>query len=346
MRRKTSRFVVRGTILLLALLLSVLPSQAQQQGPQEQPKTRLTLERTLIERGGLLLPPGTLEIEPAVEYSFFSTRRIDVSGFSVLPTLIIGVLETEKVQRDLLDASITLRLGVFRDIQIEVRVPYRFAWDRVSTETTETKNSDDDIGDIEVALQYQPIKERGWIPDVILGVRGKTVTGKDPFGLGAGEIPTGTGLYSITGTVTAVKSSDPAVIFGGLNFTYNLDRDVVVTRGDAFETEINPGHSIGYNIGVAIAISIDLSINLRFQQSFTSSTKTKVPGARASSVPGSTLNVAIASFGATWAISQNTSADVSVGIGLTDDSPDVTVRFAIPVRFSDLFGDFTDIFKS
>ncbi len=183
-------------IVLNLLLMLASPSNAASQ-QDEPPKTQLSLERTLIERGGLLLPPGTMEIEPSVEYQHFSTRRISVSGFSILPTFIIGVLNTEKVQRDILDASLTIRIGLFRDVQVEVRVPYRFAWDRISTVNTsdpDIKSSDDVIGDIEVALSVQPIKEKGWVPDIILGVRGKTITGKDPFALQANEIPTGTGL--------------------------------------------------------------------------------------------------------------------------------------------------------
>ncbi len=342
---KIKHFGLVGTIGFIVLLVMASPSRAAQ-SQDEPPKTQLSLERTLIERGGLLLPPGTAEIEPAIEYQHFSTRRIDVSGFSILPTLIIGVLETEKVQRDILDASLTARVGVFRDIQVEIRVPYRFAWDRTSQTASETKSRDDDIGDIEAALSVQPIKERGWIPDVILGVRGKSTTGKDPFGLDTeNDIPTGTGLWSVTGTITMVKSSDPAVIFGGLSYTHNFDRSVKLRVGDTTDTDIEPGHTIGYNIGVALAISIDLSINMRLQQSFTSKSETRTAGGNFTSVSGSTLNVAVASFGITWAISQNTSADVSFGIGLTEDSPDVTVRFAIPVRFSNLFADMSDIFK-
>lgn len=345
MRLNIERFGLVGIIIFVLLLVTALPTYAQQDGKSEPPRTQLTLERTLIERGGLLLPPGTMEVEPAFEYQFFSTRRIDVSGFSILPTLIIGVLETEKVQRDILDASLTTRLGLIRDIQFEVRIPYRFAFDRISTETTETKTNDNHIGDIEMALSYQPVKERGWIPDVILGIRGKTITGQDPFSLKSGDIPTGTGLYSLTGTLTAVKSSDPAVIFGGLSVTHNFGRKVLLALGDASRTEIDPGFTIGYNVGFALAVSIDLSFSMRLQQSFTSKTETRVSGGNKNAVPGSTLNVAIATFGITWAITQTMSADISVGIGLTEDSPDVTVRLAFPVRFSNVFAGFSNLFE-
>ena len=110
--------VVPGLVAILLLL----PASGRAQQPQEEaPSTRLTLERALIEQGGLLLRPGQLDVEPSVEYTFFSTRRIDVSGFSILPTLIIGVLQTEEVERNLLDTALTMRLGLFRDLQIDAR---------------------------------------------------------------------------------------------------------------------------------------------------------------------------------------------------------------------------------
>ena len=270
---------------------------AKPEPPSEEPPP-VSLELALIERGGLLLPPGRLEIVPAFDYFFIDTRRISVSGFSILPTLIIGVLETEKVQRNIIEPSLTARLGVFRDFQAEVRVPFRYIEDTRSTETMETSTSDAGIGDVEAAIFYQPLRERGWVPDVIVGVRGKSITGQDPFGGSATDLPLGTGFYSITGTITAVKSADPAVIFASIIYTHNLDRTVRLLGSHEFETEINPGNSIGYNLGVALALSIDLAISFRFEQRFVSSTETHSlqPGVINGEVPGSTLNVATAAL--------------------------------------------------
>ncbi len=307
---------------------------AKAEPPSEEPPP-VSLELALIERGGLLLPPGRLEIVPAFDYFFIDTRRISVSGFSILPTLIIGVLETEKVQRNIIEPSLTARLGVIRDFQVEVRVPFRYIEDTRSTETMETSTSDAGIGDVEAAVFYQPLRERGWVPDVIVGVRGKSITGDDPFGGSATDLPLGTGFYSITGSITAVKSADPAVIFASIIYTHNLDRTVRLLGSHEFETEINPGNSIGYNLGVALALSIDLALNFRFEQRFVSSTETRSlqPGVINGEVPGSTLNVATAYAGVTWAIARNVSMDLSVGVGLTEDTPDVSVHIAFPIRF-------------
>ncbi len=318
-------------------LEKVTAGQAPEQvapGQVEKPP-QVSLERALIERGGLLLRPGQMEIVPAVDYNFFDTRRINVSGFSILPTLIIGVLETEKVQRNIVDPSLTLRLGVAKDFQAEVRAPYRFTFDRVSTETTETTDSVNGIGDVEGAVFYQPVREWGWIPDVIVGVRGKSRTGEDPFGGTPAELPLGTGFYSVTGSITAVKSSDPAVIFATVEYTHNFDRTVRLLGTDPFKTEVDPGDSIGYNVGVALALNPELAINFRLEQRFVSETEISPPrpGTTSTDVPGSTFNVATAFAGITWALGRRVSMDFSVGVGLTEDSPDLTVRLAFPIRF-------------
>jgi hypothetical protein len=294
-----------------------------------------SIELALIELGGLLLRPGQLEITPAVEYFFFDTRRINVSGFSILPTLIIGILETEKVQRNIVTPSLTGRLGVFKDFQAEVRIPFTYIDQTRSTETLETSNSNFGLGDIEGALYYQPIRERGWVPDVITSVRGKFITGEDPFNGSPNDLPTGTGFYSVSGTITAVKSADPAVLFASIIYTYNFDRTTKLLATDTFESTISPGDSIGYNLGVALALSFDVSLTFRFEQRFISSTSisSMQPGVINGTVPGSKLNVATLYGGLTWAIARNVSMDLSVGAGLTEDSPDVSVYVAFPIRF-------------
>ena len=309
------------------------PAKPEEQAPEEQP---VSIELALIELGGLLLQPGQLEITPAVEYFFFDTRRINVSGFSILPTLIIGVLETEKVQRNIVTPSLTGRLGVFRDFQAEVRIPFTYIDDTRSTETMETSNSNSGLGDIEGAIYYQPIRERGWVPDVILSVRGKGITGEDPFGGDGTQLPTGTGFYSVSGTITAVKSADPAVLFASFIYTHNFDRTVKLLGTHEFESTINPGETIGYNLGIAIALSIDVALSFRFEQRFVSTTSisSQQVGVINGDVPGSKLNVANAYAGITWALARNVSMDLSVGVGLTEDSPDVSIYLAFPIRFS------------
>jgi outer membrane putative beta-barrel porin/alpha-amylase len=330
---KTARAWAGGLAWLVLALTSPLAAQEPQAEP---PPPRITLERALIEQGGLLLRPGQFEIEPSVEYTFFSTRRISVSGFSILPTLIIGVLETEKAERSVLDTVLTARLGVFRNVQAEVRVPYRFTWDRLTTETAERTESNSGIGDVEAALLFQALRERGAIPDLIIGVRGKTRTGDDPFGGDPNDPPVSTGFHSVTGMMTAVKAVDPAALFASVLYTHHFGRTVRLVATDPFKTEIDPGDSFGYNLGLALALAPELAMSFRFEQRFVFETETRSPatGGRRTEVRGSTLNVGTAFVGVNWALTRNVSVDMSVGVGVTEDAPDVSLRLAVPIRFN------------
>ncbi|MDX1579477.1 MAG: hypothetical protein R3266_13405, partial [Gemmatimonadota bacterium] len=251
-------------------------------GDAERPAdpVRIVLSQTLISEGGLLLPPGVLEVEPSMDYAFFDTRRINVSGFSILPTLIVGVLETEKVQTNFLDALATLRLGLPWRTQAEVRIPYRYVHQRTSTEVMDDTESDVGFGDLELGLSYQPVRERGWVPDVILGVRGRLRTGDDIFDErpGSNPLPLGGGFNSVQGSVTAVKSFDPGVLFAGLRFEHVFDRDVKLFSTDPAETEIDPGYLIGYNLGLALSISPELAFSFRADQRFVTKTYFDGPG--------------------------------------------------------------------
>ena len=51
-------------------------------------------------------------------------------------------------------------------------------------------------------------------------------------------------------------------------------------------------------------------------------------------VPGSSLTTATFTFGVSYVMRKNLSMDFSVGVGLTEDSPDFQVNLSIPIRFS------------
>jgi hypothetical protein len=145
-----------------------------------------------------------------------------------------------------------------------------------------------------------------------------------------------TGFFAVVGTLTAVKSLDPAALFASVLYTHNFGRTVRLLRGDPFKTEIEPGDSIGYNLGLALAITPELAASLRFEHRFIQSTRTHqlVEGGRRGDVPGSALNVGVAYAGVNWSPVRNVGLDFSVGIGATTDAPDLAIRFAVPIRFN------------
>ena len=119
-----------------------------------------------------------------------------------------------------------------------------------------------------------------------------------------------------------VKSSDPAIVFGGLNYTWNMEDDIT-NYG-----KINPGNTIGYSLGMTFALNYQVALNLGVDQSVTE--KMKIDD---TPVNGSFTNVASFKYGFVWSVNKNFSCDVSATHGLTEDSPDMVLEVRFPYTF-------------
>lgn len=279
-----------------------------------------SIERTMVQKGGMLLPKGTRQIEPSITIAHFSSNRINIEGFSILPVLVIGEISTETVKRDIIISNLSLKYGISNNLQGEVSIPYRYEYDRVTDNLgAESVRDHSGLGDISFALSRQLAFEKGIIPDLIGSISIKARNGGSPYNR---DIGIGTGHFGIRGGLVAVKSSDPAVVFGGINYTWNVKRDI-----NNFG-KVDPGDTIGYTVGAAIALSYQTAINFNFEHSIT--TKMVKDG---SPVTGSFLNAASFKTGFTWAIDEKSTIDVSASMGLTTDSPDFTFAIRLPITF-------------
>jgi hypothetical protein len=289
---------------------------------EEERLARAALERTLIQRGGLLLPQWTLEAEPSFSYFHSSTDTISIDAFTILPFLAIGQIVSERVHRDTFVPALTLRLGLPWDFQIETRVPYLYQSEQtIRADNEERTREGHALGDVEVAISKQLLRARGIVPDLLGSIRWKSTTGNGPFDVRSDELPTGTGFHGLQGSLTAVKSLDPLAFFGGVAYTANLPADTPAGR-------IDPGDTWGFNLGLALALNLETSISLALEERFTNKTTQSGVG-----LPGTELNVGIFRVGASYVLAPGMSLDVGVGIGLTRDAPDLQLTVALPIRF-------------
>lgn len=313
-------------------------------------KVEEATEPVLIEAGGILLPKGTLAIEPSLSYAHFSRNSITISGFTLFDALVIGRIDVEELKRDILTGAVTLRYGLLDRLQLEAKFPYLYRRDRLvrpaSTTGTQIQPvrmiEGDDLGDIETALTFHAYKSRSWLPEVLLTARGKFPTGRDPYGLEtetvfgatlAKEVPTGTGHYGFSTGINLVKVFDPVVFFGSANYYWNFERNVGGVYG-----RIDPGDAFEYILGMAVALSERTSLNLSFQNVFTWPTYQN-----GDKISETEANTAAFNIGASHRFSKNVSLFGTVGIGLTRDSPDYQFQLTMPV-YVDLLGVFGGLF--
>ena len=272
------------------------------------------LNRVLVEKGGVLLPPWTVELQPELLYSYKGAN-----GLLILEQNGVRSVVAHDADIDRLEAAITARLGLPWNSQAEVRVPYL----RVSENTTDGARSDDrsasGLGDVELAFSHQFLKEGGWLPDLVGEVRWKTTTGEDSFD---GHGPAlGSGFDGIGGRVTLLKTYDPVVFLGSIGYTANLE-----DKKNGFD--IDPGDTWSFSAATILAAGPNVSLRTGFSLAFTD--KAEVDGTK---VAGSDRTEAVLSLGAAVTLTPKALLDASIGVGVTDDAPDVATRVALAYRF-------------
>ena len=321
-----------------------------------------------VQQGGILLQRDQLVLEPSLSYSISTNTRLIVSGFSVLPLIVLGDLESEKVTTQTFTPSIGFRYGLYRGLQLDFRVPYLLQTVdrlRVSTETTgqvEENSEEFGIGDVTFGLSYQFLYEQGWYPDMTLRVGATAPTGRSQFDIfeniaAGGPIANveeflnrlndegaalGTGRWFIDTSISGVKALDPAILFGTVGYSYSppVSRTLIRITANAvgqgvslipepIQADLGPVNQMSQSLGMAISLNNRVSMNFSFSNLVRFSTK--VDG---EPVPDSSIHVANLNLGFNVAISPQITTNVSGTIGLTPDSPDFAITLTTPISIT------------
>ncbi|MBU3739443.1 MAG: acetate kinase [Rhodoferax sp.] len=324
------------------------PPQSQSRPPEVAP---------IFEQPGVLTPPGQTVLEPSLQYSYSSSNRVALVGYTVIPALLIGLVDVREVKRSSTTGALTARYGLTRRLEIEGRLPYTYRSDSTVSRDIANPSSSDrvfdadgiGIGDVELAARYQ-INEGGPSRPYYIGsLRLKTRTGRDPFEVvtdcitacvgnasGSGlplTLPTGSGFNSVQLGLTVLYPSDPAVFFGGINYTHQMGRDGVSRRVLNNEEEyigtITPGAAVGFNVGMGLAINEKSSFSLGYDH--VSIGRTEVNGqVQAGSVR---TQLATLLLGYSYRLNPRTALNLSIGAGLTRDTPDLSLTLRMPTSF-------------
>ena len=292
---------------------------------------------------------GRLELEINQSYVHSDSNQLFIDGFGVLPILIIGNASVERIRRDSFVSTFNTRYQVNPDLTAQLSIPYIETFLRVSTavgltgRTTVSPNAEQTssgggLGDISGSLSYHLLNESLYQPNMYFGLGFKARTGRDVFETtdSIKNPPTGSGFNSVTFTLNAVKSSDPAIVYGSVSYSYSIARHNVVfnrPNGPPLLVDFYPGDNFSYGFGIAYALNYKITISVGYSQSFNLISRITNIGAPHNQLPNSATDAASLRFGVVWRVSDKTSIDLSVSPGLTLDTPDVTVALRIPYRF-------------
>jgi hypothetical protein len=315
------------------------PADAGAAPEEARPESEKPPEQLLVERGGVLLPPGVLQLEPSIEYDYYSNNNVAINGFTIFDAIIIGNVRVDDIKRNIVTAAATARYGVIDRVQVEARVPYVYRKDSttfgIGTNTEQEFQSEGNgIGDVQLTGSYQPIiGDGGLIPDTILRVTSRFPTGKSAFDISTESLgnnrtvltepPTGSGFYGVGAGFTLVWRVDPVVFFGGFSYTANLSDD----KGSA--GDIDPGDVYEYFGGINVALSELVSMNLSFDDQLTSSTTQN-----GDKVSNTDLNDARLILGTSVGVAPGTTLTFNASAGLTNESPDFAFTISLPITFS------------
>lgn len=321
------------------------PAEGENIGP-------LSVARVL-ELPGVLTQRGMFVVEPSIAYSYSSSLRVSLVGYSILPALLIGLIDVREIRRNTWTAALRGSYGVTNRFEIEGRVPYIYRSDSgVGREFLEGSAQDvavfngsgSGIGDVEFTARYQFNDGGTNKPFYVGSLRFKSRTGTDPFevmtrsvpGLhGEGiqtDLPTGSGFNGIQPGFTVLYPTDPVVLFGTVNYLYSFARNDVTMRtdqGDRYIGKVAPGGIFGFNFGIGLGLNDKLSLSFAYDQA--SIAKTKINGVAA---PDSvTLQVGTLLIGGSYRLTPTQNLNVTVGVGVTRDAPDVTLSLRYPMSF-------------
>lgn len=311
----------------------------------------------LFEQPGVLTPRGKYVLEPSLQFGYSSSNRVALVGYTIIPALLIGLIDVREFKNNTLTGAITGRFGVTNRLELEARIPYVYRSNSTISREINAGSATDNVfdtsgralGDIELAARYQLNDGGVDKPYYIGGLRFKSRTGKDPFTVvtdcvtrcvgnttGTGlpiELPTGSGFYSLQPSLTALFPSDPAVFFGSVSYLHNFKRsDVsrkVLNGEEEFLGTVAPGDAFGFNFGMGLALNEKASLSIGYDHS--SIGRVKQNGI---TVPGSVrTQLATLLVGYSYRLSEKTTLSVSVGAGLTRDTPDVSLTVRLPMTF-------------
>lgn len=310
----------------------------------------------LFEAPGVLTPAGSWVVEPSLQYAYSSSNRIALVGYTVIPAILIGLIDVRTVRSNTFVGTLAVRRGITNRFEVEARVPYVHRFDNTQGREVFSGTSTDDffidqdgtgVGDVELIGRYQINDGGGNAPYYIASLRFKSRTGKDPFEVKTAftvdgartsgvqeELPTGSGFYSLTPGLTVLLPTDPAVFFAGISYQYSFKRNNVsvnavdVPSGFADYREIQPGGIWGFNFGMGLALNERSSFSLGYDQ--LSVGETKATFENGTKAQGTRVQLGSLLLGYSYKLDAKRTLNLSLGIGATDDSPDIQLTLRMP----------------
>lgn len=331
----------------MAMLLTASSSAALAQS-QPQPVE----PAQIFDQPSVLTPAGQLVLEPSLQFVHSSNMQVAVEGYTVVPAVLVGLINISEVQRDTFTAAATLRYGLTRRLEVEVQVPFVYREESVrerevfsGTPTDLVRDSSGHgLGDIELALRYQlTYGTNGW-PYVVGNLRVKSRTGEGPFDVAREELlvegengemqslgeifreqPTGSGFWGVQPSLSFIYPTDPVALFGNLGYMWNLSSHVNSDYG-----KVDPGDALSFGFGMGFAVNERMSFSLGYDHNIVF--KTKYEHDTGLDAQFGRFQVGALLFGLSHRVGAQNNVNLALAVGVTEYAPDIQLVLRSPFR--------------
>jgi len=316
-------------------------SEALKASKEEEQKSKSQeTSSEVVEKGGLIA--GKFQVSVTESYTHSQTNQLYIQGFGILPIVVVGNIDVQNVRRDVFTTVLGASYKLTDKLQVSLSVPWQYSMSSISTATginarkaaganNVGTSQSSSLGDITIGSSYQLARETLRLPSLYGGLNLKLRNGRDFFETPdpAAHVPAGSGFYTLQGTLSASRTSAPAVIYGAIGYSYPIERkNIPYTPANSPPVIIKsyqPGAAFTFSAGVSVSLNYELSLNWNLAE--TSQLSSRLNGQVS---PNSATNAITFRMGGVYRVSQKTSVDLSLATGLSNDAGGTTISLRLP----------------
>ena len=296
-------------------------SALQQQEGDATKEANLEEVFTSNERQYSLMKQGDISSYYDIDYTYHRDTQLDLE-------MAQGQLYQLRVQENASHAltnTFTAQYGLRDNLTLSASVPLVAKSDLLKDATAAG------LGDISVGARWEPFPLKAGRLPLILFANLSTKTGDSPYEINpVKDLSTGKGYYSAGIGASTRKYIDPVVLFASASANYGFkESGLNQIRGSRIIEEFEPGISGGFAFGFAYSFNYDVSMTMSYQQSFNTGSEFFYEGGESYSPADQTSSTLAISLGVR--VSPETIVNGTVGIGLTEDAPDVSLGLSFPL---------------
>ena len=276
---------------------------------------------TSNERQYSLMKQGEISSYYDIDYTYYRDTQLDLE-------MAQGQLYQLRVQENASHAltnTFTAQYGLRDNLTLSASLPLVAKSDLLKDATAAG------LGDISLGARWEPFPLKAGRLPLILFANLSTKTGDSPYEINpVKDLSTGKGYYSAGIGASTRKYIDPVVLFASASANYGFkESDLNQKRGGRVIEEFEPGISGGFAFGFAYSFNYDVSMTMSYQQSFNTGSEFFYEGGESYSPADQTSSTLAISLGVR--VSPETIVNGTVGIGLTEDAPDVSLGLSFPL---------------